>query len=149
MAQLFLNQVEAFSRYQEQEAERQTLLRNQESAAAQSDPDGDKITLRRRPPPATEPPAGPRLDAVGKIVAVKCDGFALDLTLTSPGRTLSLRTENYYKLEFEAVNWEPPPNFNPCNELEGRNARVVYVASTAAKDAGVLLTVEVRGSDKK
>jgi hypothetical protein len=107
------------------------------------------VPIVRRPPPTAAPPAGPHLNASGKIAAVSCDGYGLDLTLATAKGNLTLRSENYYKLEFESVSWEPPPNFNPCHDLEGHDARVVYVALKNSKDSGVLLTVEVRGSGKK
>ena len=148
-AQAYLVQVQAFALYEQQRAEQQKAFEQSIGSGVQSGPGKDGVALVRRPPPSATPPAGPRLNASGKIASVTCEGFRLNLTLAAGNRNLTLHTENYYKLELLSVNWEPPPDFNPCHDLEGHDARVVYVALKDSKDAGVLLTVEVRGSGKK
>lgn len=105
--------------------------------------------LAHRKNSATEGSKTARLTAIGKIMAVDCQDPGLDIILMARDRKLVLHAENFYKLDFEATGWEPPANFNPCKDLQGRDARVVYAPSEENKDKGILVTVEVRGSAKK
>src|SRR6202049_165210 len=74
-------------------------------------------------------PSGPHRFVVGILKAVQCDAPHLDLTVSSGAQTLALHADNYYKIQFTALNFEPNGDLKPCTDLENRPARVEYVES--------------------
>ena len=51
----------------------------------------------------------------------------LDLAVTVGAKTLALQTDNYYRIRFTALNFEPGGELKPCGDLENRPAKVEYV----------------------
>ena len=97
-----------------------------------------------------KPPAGnaarPKRDAtVGTITAVKCASPAkMDLTLKDNyGRTPVLHSENYFKVDFLTLHWNPPDPFHPCEHINGRLVRVVYTPVDGKPYAGEVISVEI------
>jgi hypothetical protein len=80
---------------------------------------------------------------VGVLNGVHCNVPNLDLTITSGAKKLALHTDNYYKIEFSALGFQPNSNLNPCHDLENRPAKVEYVESSDKSDAPHLLAVEL------
>jgi hypothetical protein len=48
----------------------------------------------------------------------------LDLAVTVGAKTLALQTDNYYRIQFTALNFEPGGDLKPCGDLENRPAKV-------------------------
>ena len=88
-------------------------------------------------------PSGPHRFLVGVLNGVHCNVPNLDLTITSGAKKLALHTDNYYKIEFSALGFQPNSNLNPCHDLENRPAKVEYVESSDKSDAPHLLAVEL------
>jgi len=89
-------------------------------------------------------PSGPHRFVVGILKAVRCDSPNLDLTVSSGAKTLALHADNYYKIEFTAVNFQPSGDLKPCSDLENRPAKVEYVESADKTDAPRLIAIELR-----
>ena len=89
-------------------------------------------------------PSGPHRFVVGILKAVQCDAPHLDLTVSSGAQTLALHADNYYKIQFTALNFEPNGDLKPCTDLENRPARVEYVESANKTDAPHVITIELR-----
>lgn len=73
--------------------------------------------------------SGPHRFAVGVLRNVKCDNPNLDLAVTSSAKTLTLHSDDYYKIQFTTLGFQPSGDLNPCRDLENRAAKVEYVES--------------------
>jgi Tfp pilus assembly protein PilF len=88
-------------------------------------------------------PLGPHRFLSGVLRNVHCDLPALDLSLESPGKSLALHSENYYKIQFTTLGFTPKGNLNPCLDLEGRPAKVEYVESANKSASPRVLSIEL------
>ena len=88
-------------------------------------------------------PKGPHQFLVGILTNVHCDNPALELTVTAKGKQLQLHVDNYLKLSFTALGFEPTKDLNPCSDLENRQAKVEYVESANPAVNGQLISVEL------
>ena len=94
-----------------------------------------------KPPPAR----GPRDMLDGTITEVTCSRPAhMDLTLTSRAGTFHLHTEDYSKVEYSALGFEPAGELVPCTGLRGRPARVFFYDLKGRPNEGELISVELR-----
>ena len=80
---------------------------------------------------------------MGILKAVHCDAPQLDLTVSSGSNTLALHTDNYYKIQFTTLNFQPNGDLKPCSDLENRPAKVEYVESADKTEAPHLVAVEL------
>ena len=88
-------------------------------------------------------PSGPHRFVVGVLKDVHCDVPNLDLTVTAGTKKLALHADNYYKIEFTALNFQPSADLKPCSDLENRLAKVEYVDSADKSDAPHLIAIEI------
>jgi tetratricopeptide (TPR) repeat protein len=88
-------------------------------------------------------PRGPHRFLVGVLNGIHCDVPNLDLTITSGAKKLALHSDNYYKIEFSALDFQPKGDLNPCHDLENRPAKVEYVESADKSDAPQLVAIEL------
>ena len=88
-------------------------------------------------------PSGPHQFLVGVLNGVHCDAPNLDLTITSGAKKVALHSDNYYKIQFSALDFQPKGDLNPCHDLESRTAKVEYVESADKSDAPHLVAVEL------
>ncbi len=88
-------------------------------------------------------PSGPHRFVVGILKAVQCDVPNLDLTVSSGAKTLALHADNFYKVQFTGLNFEPNGDLKPCTDLENRPAKVEYVESADKTDLPHLIAVEL------
>ena len=87
---------------------------------------------------------GPHRYVVGRLKDVRCDSASMDLTVDTGGKNVALHAENYYKVEYSALNIPPLKELNPCEDLEGRAAKVEYVEAADQSDVARVLGVELR-----
>jgi len=87
--------------------------------------------------------SGPHLFFVGVLKAVHCDEPHIHLTVASESRTLELEADNYYKIQFTALNFRPSNDLNPCSQLENRPAKVEYVESADKANPPQLIAIEL------
>ena len=85
---------------------------------------------------------GPRLFLIGVLKDVHCTPPALDLTVTSRAKSVTLHSENYYKIQFTAL-FTPDGELNPCDELENRAAKVEYFESANASETPRIVAIEL------
>jgi tetratricopeptide (TPR) repeat protein len=125
--------------------EEQTRRLNEEekagSAAAVSTTGEHMPRLARRPDFV---PRGPHRFLVGVLKGVRCDNPALDLTVNSSGKLVALHVDNYFKLPFTALGFQPDKDLNPCADLENRPAKVEYVESANPSVTAQLISIELR-----
>ena len=122
----------------------QARTQNRQSAPAQA---------QEQIPSSTDPqqlvhrkefvPGGPHRFVVGVLSSVHCTDPNLDLTVTSGAKKLTLRTDNYYKIQFTALNFQPSSDLKPCSDLENRPAKVEYVESADKTDVPHLIAIEL------
>jgi len=99
--------------------------------------------------PLPRPPARPevlarRAEVDGKIVRAQCEGStSLDLTLTSPRATQHLYSDNYFKVVYSALNYTPHGILNPCTDLQGTRAHIVYHPAKDEAGEGELIEVQL------
>jgi len=133
------------------------LTNAQAYAAAQENrqaSDAGKAGLEQDGTAGSEPPhlvrrkefvsSGPHRFVVGLLTGVHCDAPNLDLSVSSGAKTLALHSDNYYKLQFTALGFQPTADLKPCSDLENRPAKVEYVESADKADAPHLIAIELR-----
>jgi tetratricopeptide (TPR) repeat protein len=139
---------DALARAQEY-ADAQAKFAERQKQAAQSDDvsvsvsgkvNGPIPTLKRRPEFVAK---GPHRFATGVLKSVTCGNPDLDLIVSSKGKDLSLHVDNYYKVSFSALGFEPSKDLNPCTDLENRPAKVEYVESANPSAAAQIIAVEL------
>jgi Tfp pilus assembly protein PilF len=133
------------------EAQKRFAARKQGTAVADDDDDDDDVkvtTTTDAPKPQLAHrsefvPKGPHQFLVGTLQSVHCGNMGLDLTVAAKGKQVVLHSDNYYKLQFSALGFQPSGDLNPCKDLEGRPAKVEYVESANQSDSPRLLAVEL------
>jgi len=92
-------------------------------SGAETASDSSTPTLARRD---TFVAKGPHRFLAGVLKNVHCNAPEMDLTVDSGGKSLVLHSENYYMIQFTALNFAPSGDLNPCKDIEGRPAKVEY-----------------------
>jgi hypothetical protein len=54
-----------------------------------------------------------------------------------------LHVDNYFKVPYTALGFEPSKDLNPCTDLENRPAKVEYVESANPSVAAQLVSIEL------
>jgi len=106
--------------------------------AKQSDPDPQPL----RPP--KEEAHGPRREVKGTIRDVQCSPPAImKVKVEGDGKTLSLQSRNYFKIQFTAANYTPAGELHPCTDLEGMKAHVEFFDATSKSAEGQIFSIEL------
>lgn len=133
-AEEFMATREAMATHQEQ------MAQDTAEDSEEEDDDADAPKLAR---PDTFVAKGPHHFLVGVLKNVECKAPHMDLTVSNSTKSLTLHAENYYKIQFTALNFTPSGNINPCNDLEGRPAKVEYVESADPSVNARVLSIEL------
>jgi Tfp pilus assembly protein PilF len=88
-------------------------------------------------------PAGPHRFFTGQLQDVHCESSNMDLSVKSPGKTIPLHSDNYFRLQFSALGFTPSAELKPCTDLEGRPAKVEYVESADKSAPARLISIEL------
>ncbi len=91
---------------------------------------------------ATEQVADDMAD--GQIKSVQCKGKSLDMVFDASDGILRLHTDNYFKVDFSAINFTPKGIMNPCKKAKGMYARVYYNHVKGHPHRGILVSVQFR-----
>ena len=86
---------------------------------------------------------GPHRFLSGTLKGIHCGTTTLDLTVNANGKIVAMHADNYYKLPFTALGFEPSAELHPCKDLENRPAKVEYVESADPAGAAQLISVEL------
>lgn len=91
------------------------------------------------------PPTGPQHEVIGVIHAVACSYPAvLEMRIDGAARPVSLYTNNYFQLDVSALGYTPTADLHPCQDLEGRKARVQYAEVSDKTVDGQIVAIELR-----
>lgn len=89
--------------------------------------------------------AGSGRKVSGIIRSVRCDYPAvMNLVLDSDGKLQKLRAENYYKVQFWAVDAPGRTGFEPCDELEGKHVEIEFLSVPGQEYSGMIRTVAIQ-----
>jgi hypothetical protein len=88
-------------------------------------------------------PRGARDLIQGRIKSVRCSGVEMDMTLQASHKALKFHAENYFKVDYRALDFKPTGELQPCTELEGRAARIVFFPFRDDPDTGELVSVDL------
>jgi Tfp pilus assembly protein PilF len=97
----------------------------------------------------TEPPTGPKHAMEGVIQNVRCSYPAvLDFELQSTGKavakTVTVYSNDYFKIPFTATGFVQHGDLHPCTDLAGKKARVQYAESSDKTVDGQVIAVDLR-----
>jgi tetratricopeptide (TPR) repeat protein len=71
---------------------------------------------------------GPHRFVTGTIKNVECSGLgAIDFTVVSAGKAISVHAPNYYKIQFSALGFTPDGDLQPCSQIEGKPAKIEFI----------------------
>jgi hypothetical protein len=87
---------------------------------------------------------GARDMADGQSRTVTCKGRVMNMTFADSYALLRLHTDNYFKVNFNAINYTPSGTMNPCKTAKGMYARVYYYHIKGHPKEGELISVELR-----
>jgi len=88
-------------------------------------------------------PKGPHRFATGTLKSISCDNPGLDLTVIVTGKPLPLHVDNYFKIAFTTLGFQPSGDLNPCTDLENRPAKVEYIESANPAVSAQLVSIEL------
>ena len=123
----------------ERRMDEQTTPAAQTSVSASSDEETPIPRLVRREFVAN----GPHRFISGIIQDVHCDAQSMDLAVRASGKTFPLHSDNYYRVPFSALGFQPSGDLKPCSDLEGRPAKIEYQESANKSDTARLISVEL------
>ncbi|HEX4154793.1 MAG TPA: DUF1570 domain-containing protein [Acidobacteriaceae bacterium] len=125
----------------------QQLERAQQQAAltrAALSTTGDTLTTAAPTPSGYPPgpPIGPHHTVRGVLHNVVCSvSTVLALTVDSSGKHIPLYSNDRYKVVYRAANFTPPGALEPCKQLEGMNAIVVYTDVSDPRVTGQIVAI--------
>jgi len=139
------NLLEAAQQYQ---ASREQLEQPRATQGIQPTAQGQssaQATLGGVKQPAPEETRGPRHGVKGTIKDVQCSLPAImELKVEGDGKTLPLHSNNYFKIQFTAVNFTPEGELHPCTDLEGMKANVEFFEASGKSSEGQIFSIELR-----
>jgi tetratricopeptide (TPR) repeat protein len=100
-----------------------------------------------RPPVLMRRPGehGPRDESNGVIKSVTCSSPAsLDMVFETGHRILRLHTDNYFQVVYDAINFTPHGELNPCTHITGMKARAVFYDVEGHPDEGDLISLGLK-----
>jgi tetratricopeptide (TPR) repeat protein len=132
---------------QYQSAHEQMSQEQQSAPAIQSEvsqTQSVKATSTAAEPSAPDERRGPRHGMKGTIRNVHCSQPAiLELTVEGDGKTLSLHSSNYFKIQFSAIGFTPAGELHPCTDLEGMKAHVEFFEASGKSAEGQISSIEL------
>ena len=67
----------------------------------------------------------------------------MKLRVENAAKPVSLRARNYYKIQFSALNFTPTGELNPCKDIEGMKAQVVFFEALSESAEGQIVSIEL------
>jgi|HubBroStandDraft_2_1064218.scaffolds.fasta_scaffold11287_2 tetratricopeptide (TPR) repeat protein len=134
---------------QQYQSAREQMGQEQQSAPAiQSSVSNEQslapATSGNTKPVTSDQPPGLRRGVKGMIKDVRCSRPAImELTVEGDGKTLSLRSNNYFKIQFTARGFTPAGELHPCTDLEGMKARVEFSEPLGISAEGQISSIEL------
>ena len=133
---------------------REASQRGQSAGPTPTPNEGDATSASANLPPryvvvpaqhSPRPQLLPNARAVeGTIKDSKCSGAStLEITFTSPTGEMQLFSDNYLKIAYRAVNYNPEGILNPCVGMKGWHARITYHPAKSQQNQGEMVAVEL------
>lgn len=136
-----------FSNNQTAAAERQRQLSEEEDTASDEEAKSSNASSDMPTPPHLTRrdfvPSGPHHFVTGVIQDVHCDASNIDLAVKTLAKTVNLHSDNYYKIQFSTLGFQPKGDLNPCAQLSGRPAKIEYQESADKSQTPRVLSVEL------
>ena len=136
----FLTRAQEYAEAQSQFAEQQKRAQEDPGSNDGTVSEGGAPKLKRR---EQFVPKGPHRFAVGVLKNVTCNDPSLDLTVSGSGKLLALHVDNYFKIPFSTLGFQPNGDLNPCTGLENRPAKVEYVESANPSVTAQIVSIEL------
>jgi tetratricopeptide (TPR) repeat protein len=73
--------------------------------------------------------SGPHHFLTGVLKDVHCDSSNIDLAVKAGTKIMTLHSDDYFRIQFTALGFQPSGDLNPCRDLEGKSAKVEYLES--------------------
>ena len=67
----------------------------------------------------------------------------MELKKEGDGKMLFLHSNNYFKIQFTALDYTPVGELHPCADLEGMKARVEFFEGSDKSAEGQILSIEL------
>jgi tetratricopeptide (TPR) repeat protein len=102
--------------------------------------------VETRPQRANEEPikTGPAGKVGGIIRSVKCGYPAvMDIVIENNGDRRKLRAQNYFQVQYWAVDAPGKTDFQPCEELEGKRVQIEFLSVSGQEFSGLIKTVAI------
>ncbi len=80
----------------------------------------------------------------GRIKSVRCDGAGINLVLENPQLTTQLHSADYSKIKIDLPRELAGNTFQPCKQLEGKSAAIVYAVKGNVMYRGEILSIQIR-----
>lgn len=68
----------------------------------------------------------------------------MELNVEGATMTISLYSNNYFKVEFSTMGFTPAGDLHPCNDIEGMRAVVQYAESSDKTVDGQLISIVLK-----
>jgi tetratricopeptide (TPR) repeat protein len=89
-------------------------------------------------------PPGAKHTVSGVLRGVKCSyPSIITMNVDNAGKQVALYANNFYKIEFTTLNYEPKEDILPCTGIEGMKAKVVYGEVKDERVAGQIVAIEL------
>ena len=89
-----------------------------------------------------ETPHGPMREFSGTVRGAACSyPSVLELKIADASKTLSLYSNNFYKIDFSTANFAPKGSLDPCRDLLGLKADVRYSETSDRAEDGQIVSV--------
>jgi len=110
--------------------------------------DGTKVLVNRATAEEEthypEEATGPKRKVKGVLRGVKCSyPTVLTLNVEQAGKTITLYSNNYFKIPFTLGNYDSNDEILPCKAIDGMKANVEYSEVTDPKVAGQIVAIEL------
>jgi hypothetical protein len=102
--------------------------------------------VEKPPKHPLEPAKGPRHTVLGSIHDVACESPSyLELQVQVAGKTkpIALYIGDYYKLDLTAQGFQPKSEMNPCRDLDGMKAKILYAETSDKTIDGQIVAIEL------
>jgi tetratricopeptide (TPR) repeat protein len=135
------SRIDQLARYKEARGQSQAF------AASQSTRPGQTVIMVQEAGPKhpTEPADGPKHEALGVIRGVTCSyPSVIEFSVEGAKKNVSLYSNNYFKVDFTTLGYTPEGELHPCDDIEGKKARVQYAESSDKTVDGQAVSIELR-----
>lgn len=137
-----IRQAEQLASAEQRAADEERLMDESAKESAQAaptsaDPPAPHLTRRNLVP------NGPHRFVTGVLQNVRCDSSNMDLAVKLGTKTLALHSDDYYRIQYSVLGFQPKGDLKPCNDLEGRPAKVEYVESANKSETAHLISIEL------